>query len=474
MKSIIPVAAVLLVLFSCAGQPKTVQNETGNSLPEGTMNTAYEAYTGVWQGDIEAGEQKIKTVLHVKTGENGELKASVDSPEQGATGISASKVVATDKGLTVFIDVVKASYEAELTASGELKGTWHQGGASFPLNMKKLEAEPDYSKPQDPKQPYPYNSADVTFTNEKAGITLAGTLTYPFNGKADKAVVLITGSGPQNRNEELMGHRPFLVLSDYLTKKGIAVLRYDDRGVGESQGDPTAATSEDFADDAEAAVNYLKTQNMVGIEKIGLIGHSEGGMIAPMLAAKSKDIDFIVLMAGPGCTGEEVILQQSAAIMRAMGMADEAVNQTNALNRQIYDLVINSDNLEEASAQISKMLASYGMPKEQIDATASQIVSPWFKYFLSFDPAPVLEKVTVPVLAINGSLDLQVIAKENLPKIAAALERGGNKQYTVHEFEGLNHLFQPAVTGLVEEYPKIETTIAPEALDYIASWIGAL
>ena len=311
---------------------------------------------------------------------------------------------------------------------------------------------------------------------------MAGTFTFPKEGGPFPAVLLITGSGPQNRNEELLGHKPFLVLSDYLTKQGIAVLRVDDRGVGKSTGDFKSATTADFVTDALAGVEFLKTRNEVNKKEIGLIGHSEGGMIAPMVAVESSDVAFIVLMAGPGLPGDSILLMQSSLISAAEGASPEDITKAEEVNRKIYQIIKTESDSVKAHNEITAIFEKYydSLPDSEKAKTGdkntalkmlSRVETPWFKYFIKYDPRPTLEKVKCPVLAIDGSKDLQVPPKEDLAAIKEALTKGGNKNFETIELKGLNHLFQTAKTGSPTEYNTIEETIAPIALKTIGDWI---
>jgi fermentation-respiration switch protein FrsA (DUF1100 family) len=367
-----------------------------------------------------------------------------------------------------------------------IAGTFKQGGQSFPLNLSKTKIEKEkLLRLQEPTKPYPYHSEDISFTNEKAGITLAGSLTLPTKEGVYPAVILISGSGPQNRNEELMGHKPFLVLSDYLTKNGIAVLRYDDRGTAMSKGDFKAATTADFALDVEAAIDYLKTRKEIDKKKIGLIGHSEGGLIAPMVASQSKDVAYIVLLAGTGIPGDQLLLLQQKLVGKASGISDADLQKNEASNRAAFDIVKKSKSPEQLTSDLTKYIAQVvtenpsaakpaGMSNEDfIKLQVTQITSPWMQYFIKYDPAPALQKVKCPVLALNGEKDLQVPPKENLGAIKTALTKGGNKKATIIELPNLNHLFQECKTGSPTEYANIEQTISPTALIEIVNWLRA-
>ena len=334
-------------------------------------------------------------------------------------------------------------------------------------------------RPQEPKD-FLYKVEDITFTNSKAGIKLAGTLTTPEGDGPFPVVVLISGSGPQNRDEELMGHKPFLVLSDYFTRNGIAVLRYDDRGVGDSEGDFSTATSFDFANDADAAVAYLKSN--FDFSAIGLAGHSEGGVIAPIVANQSKDVDFIILMAGSSLTGKEILDLQGALILGQTEISREGLEVYKKTQSTMLQIAVEIENDEEALKILSVVSKAYGDLSEQdqqiigynpetFEAALKALLSPWMRTFLTYDPRLILEQVTIPVLAINGEKDLQVPPKENLSEIKAALERGENTDHEIHELKNLNHLFQTCETGAIGEYGTIEETFNEEAMDLMTQWI---
>ena len=352
------------------------------------------------------------------------------------------------------------------------------------MNLSKVVIEKEkLVRPQEPTKPYSYFSEDITFENKKAGIILAGTLTLPKNEGVFPVVILISGSGPQNRDEELLGHKPFLVLSDYLTKNGIAVLRYDDRGTALSKGDFKTATSADFATDVESAITYLKTRKEINKKKIGLMGHSEGGLIAPMVACKSKDVAFIVLLAGTGIQGDQILLLQQRLIGKASEVSDEDLQKNELLNRKAFDIVNKSNSIEQLNIDLTNFIKqslldnkntekSKGMSEDDfVKLQVKQIANPWMQYFIKYNPAPTLEKVKCPVLAINGGKDLQVPPKENLEVIKKALAKGGNKKVTTKEFPNLNHLFQECKTGSPDEYATIEQTFSPIALTEIFKWI---
>jgi len=438
--------------------------------------------TGDWNGKLKVGGMQLRLVLHVSKTEN-TYSTLMDSPDQGAKNLPMSKTRFENNTLTVEMASAGIEYVGKLD-SGKVTGTFKQGGQSFPLVLTRAAIEKvELKRPQEPVKPYSYYSEDVTFSNSKANITLAGTLTLPKKDGKFPVVVLITGSGPQNRDEELMGHKPFLILSDYLTRNGIAVLRYDDRGTFASKGDFKTAITNDFATDVEAAVDYLKTRQEIEVKHIGLIGHSEGGIIAPMVAARNKSVSFIVMMAGTAIPGSELLIRQQELIGRASGMKESELKTTKELNTEIYKMVDKFANTDTLKAKIRNYIItkSKELPElnilegksinDIIELQLSQLMTPWMLNFIRYNPAPTLEKVKCPILAINGSKDLQVPADINLPAIENALKKGGNNQFKVKELPGLNHLFQECKTGLPAEYAEIEQTISPVALEAITSWI---
>ncbi|MFZ4100066.1 MAG: alpha/beta hydrolase family protein [Chlamydiia bacterium] len=335
-------------------------------------------------------------------------------------------------------------------------------------------------RPQEPKGAVPYDAEDVKYSNLTADVVLAGTLTLPRSGKPSPAVLLIAGSGPNDRDATVFGHKPFLVLADHLTKKGFAVLRVDKRGVGQSTGNYGISTSEDFASDVLAGVEYLKTRKEVNAEQIGLIGHSEGGLIAPMVAVKSSDVAFIVLMAGAGVTGEATLYAQEALISRAMGVAEGQIGRQLDLQRQALSVIKGESDLERSEKLLREIVEKQlvNLPKEEqrtradvMEAQIKRVNSKWFRYFLTYDPKTSLKHLKTPVLVLSGELDTQVSPKQNLPVIAKILEEAGHRNYRIIEFPSLNHLFQTCESGSILEYGEIEETIAPIVLETLSGWI---
>ena len=438
--------------------------------------------TDNWMGVLKISTVELRIVFKISENEDGSLKALLDSPDQGAFGISVDSVIYNDPNVKFDVPSVAGFFEGKFEQDS-IVGTWNQGGSSLPLTLNRSgEIEPP-KRPQEPEAPLPYIEEDVSYENKEAGLNLAGTFTYPENTDNLPVVILISGSGPQNRDEELLGHKPFLVLADHLTRNGIAVLRFDDRGIGKSTGDFTSATTEDFVSDAIAGIEYLKTRREVDQDKIGLIGHSEGGLIAPLAAVHHDNVDFIVMMAGPGMSGKEILRLQTALIMRTQGVDEESITKEVESAMKLYDIVINEKDSLAAREKIRKVFdaryagmteeekAQTGNPDNYYNQQLNILLSPWFRFFLEYDPYETLTKVDIPVLAINGEKDLQVPPKENLSLIEKALKEGGNKNYKVVELKGLNHLFQEAETGSPNEYAKIEQTISPEALNIITDWI---
>jgi len=427
---------------------------------------------GDWMGSLDTGAVKLRIVFHIVNTEDG-LTATMDSPDQGAKGIPATSVTRDGASLKIEAKSIGGMFEGKFAADlSSVDGKWSQGGGTMPLVLKKVKdkAELELKRPQVPVKPYPYREEEVTYDNKVQSVTLAATLTIPQGKGPFPAVVLITGSGSQDRDESLMGHQPFLILSDYLTRRGIVVLRADDRGTGKSTGDFKAGTTADFATDTEAGIAYLKTRPEVDQHKIGLIGHSEGGLIAPMIAARNKDVAFIVMMAGTGVPGDQILPAQSEAIEVASGKSPEEAAKDAAKEREMLRLVVTEKNEAALEKELREKMTG-DVPDAQIGAAITQITSTWFRYFLTYDPAAALRKVTCPVLAINGSLDKQVLPSQNLPPIRKALEEAGNKHFEIDELPGLNHLFQAATTGAISEYAEIEETMSPVALEKMGNWI---
>jgi len=440
-----------------------------------------------WRGVVAGAIEFFVTFTPTDDGSG--YSAMLDIPAQGLSGATLTDVVYTDTDIAFTLPIAppsgatwRATREAGAsTATGELD----QGATTVPFTMDMLaegeEAGPP--RPQTPRPPFPYSEREVVYVNEVDGARLAGTLTMPPGSGPFPAVLLVTGSGPQNRNEEILGHKPFWVIADHLTRNGIGVLRVDDRGIGESTGDLASATTEDFAGDAAAGVAFLAGQPRIDVGAIGLLGHSEGGIVASMVAAESDAVAFIVLLASPALPGSELMVMQLEAVQRALGRPQGNIARQLVVQRRLLELAGSGAGLPaltEAVAELTRIQVG-AMPEGQrpsaadlepgIEAQAAQLLAPWWRFFINFDPRTALRQVRRPVLALNGALDTQVPAAENLSAMGAALQEAGNPDVTIAELEGLNHLFQTARTGSPSEYADIEETFSPRALELITSWI---
>lgn len=440
---------------------------------------------GLWEGKLKVtAGMELRLVLKVEKDKGGKLKAALASPDQGANNIPISAIGLKDDTLTFESKLIGAKYTGKKAKDGTaFDGTFTQSGLKIPLVLKKTDKVSVLSRPQMPQAPFPYRSEEVSYENRAGGVKLAGTLSVPTGPGPFPAALLITGSGPQDRDETILGHKPFLVLADALTRRGIAVLRVDDRGVGGSTGSISSSTTVDFAGDALAGVSYLKGRKEIDSRKIGLIGHSEGGLIAPLAASRSRDVAFIVLMAGTGLPGADILKAQGQLIWKAEGLSDSELKTARDSQQRAIDIFLHEKDekvaREKLAAARKELLAA--MPEaarkaaeesgEISEAALDGWNNAWFRSFLVYDPREALRMVRCPVLAVNGEKDLQVPPKENLLQIEKALKAGGNSDVKTIEFAGLNHLFQPCKTGSPSEYAKIEITIAPEVLTAIGDWI---
>jgi pimeloyl-ACP methyl ester carboxylesterase len=439
--------------------------------------------TGKWNGILKVQGMQVRLAFNITKIDSG-YKSTMDSPDQKAMGIPVETTSYTNGVVKLSIPKALIEYLGAVKNDSTIIGHLKQAGQSFPLNLTRTEVEKEkVLRPQEPVKPYPYYTEDVTFQNKKANISLAGTLSMPQQQGNFPAVILISGSGPQNRDEEILGHKPFLVLADFLTKNGIAVLRFDDRGTAQSKGNFNTATSVDFATDVEAAVNYLLTRKEINKTKIGLMGHSEGGIIAPMVAVQNKNVKFIILLAGSGVSGDQLLLLQQEMVGRAMGASEIDLQKEKTINTGAYNLIIKStDNQKlktELTAYYTKAFQDNPLPDssksmsiaDMVNFQVKSLTKPWEEYFIKYNPAPTLQKVKCPVLAMGGDKDLQVPATVNLDAINKALIQGGNKNVTIKQLPKLNHLFQECTTGSPSEYAQIEQTFSPTALSAILNWL---
>lgn len=437
-----------------------------------TMCVAAQDIIGSWMGSIEIQGKQLPLVFHIsKRGETYFTK--MDSPAQNAMGIPTDSTGYHQKQLTVKLSSLGIMYKGTYN-NDTITGTFTQNGMRFPLSLSRLILK----RPQEPKPPFNYNIEEVVVKNKKDSVSLAGTLTTPMNKKNYPVVILITGSGATTRDHEFEGHKPFWVIADDFAKKGIGVLRLDDRGMGKSTGgrDFGKATSQNFAGDISAAVDFLVSK---GYKNIGLLGHSEGGMIAPMTALQNKKVKFIVLMAAPGIDIMDMMRLQSRDVSKSSGATEkqaEKMAEMNAVINRTLLLAKETDSLKSIfDKEVKKMAADIVLTEAETNSLFQSVSifsnNHWYKYFISVKPDEYLSKIKIPVLAINGSLDMQVPASENLSGIESSLKKAGNKSYTIKQLPGLNHMFQHAKTGSPAEYGFIEETIAPEALDIMSEWI---
>jgi len=438
--------------------------------------------SGSWLGKLKVQGIELRLVFNISQDTTGMIKATLDSPDQGAKGIKMDDVSFDSGKLKISAPALGAFYEGKIINIDSIEGIWNQGGQAFDLNLKKQTSELTLNRPQEPKPPYPYDIIEVKFKNEHAGHTLAGTLTIPKGVGPFPAVILISGSGSQNRNEELMGHKPFWVIADYLTKEGIAVLRYDDQGVGSSGGSQANTTSEDYSYDAEAAFKFLRLDKRMNPKAIGFAGHSEGGLIAPMVASRNSEPGFIISLAGPAIRGKELLLLQSQVIKRGMGMEEVQIEKDQEQSAKMFDIIMNEENNEKAQQAIIELYTlafkNEGKSDEEIKGIAETLKQNlpiaayhWMRYFLKTDPADFLAKIKCPVLVLNGSKDVQVPSKQNLDAYERIFKKYGLKNCTLIELENHNHLFQHCTTGLPAEYNVIEETFSPKAMEEIVFWI---
>ncbi|HEY2753747.1 alpha/beta hydrolase family protein [Phenylobacterium sp.] len=422
---------------------------------------------GQWHATLASATGEVRIGVEITARPSGGYQGRLLSPDQSQIWLPLDTVTLEAGHLILAGKRLNGRYEGWWDeAQSAWVGQWTQG-ATMPLVFTKGPPEPRL-RPQTPHPPFPYRAEDVAF-DSAPGVRLAGTLTLPQGPGPFPAAVLITGSGAQDRDESLMGHKPFMVLADALTRRGIAVLRMDDRGFAKSTGDFAEATSEDFAADTAAAVALLRSRREIDSRRIGLIGHSEGGMIGPMVAVADPRIAFVVMLAGPGVPTRELLVAQRAAVARSAGIAADAITRNEQVMGQVEAALAQDKTLDQAEADAANVLVEAGMPATNADATVRRLTSPWYKWFIAYDPRPTLAKVRVPVLALNGDKDVQVVSKQNLPAIREALK--ANPDAEVVELAGLNHLFQTAGTGGPAEYAKIEETIAPAALNLIANWV---
>jgi pimeloyl-ACP methyl ester carboxylesterase len=468
--------------FSRGGQTRPVRMARAPAAPDPANRLL-----GYWSGALESdGAIVLRLGLEFAAAPCGQVYATMDSPDQGANDLPFTSLTLAGDSLRFAMAYLNGSFVGAVSADGQrIAGSWFQGPAPLDLTLTRGDSAVG-RRPQEPAAPYPYDTLPVTYENRDGGVSFAGTLTIPRGEGPFPAVLMITGSGAQNRDETVMGHRPFLVLADHLTRHGVATLRVDDRGVGGSTGNVMSATIADNAGDALAGVALLRSQPRVNPRRIGLLGHSEGGWVAPLAATRSTDVAFLVLLAAPAVTGEEIRHAQDSVMALLSGGTLEYVAADRLVSQAIYDALKAEPNdsvamvrMREASAAAVQRLTPSQRSRMDsawtgvnLDQVWRPLATPWFRYLLTYDPRPVLARVTVPVLALFGAKDVQVPPGQSVAPMEAAFRAAGNHDATVKVFPDLNHLFQHAETGLVGEYGRIEETIAPEVLEAIAQWIG--
>ncbi len=445
--------------------------------------------TGNWQGILLAGPQKLKLVFHIKPDSAHSYLSSFDSPDQHAYGLPCSETRVKGDSLKIGIKLINGGFLGKWNGSDSIAGYFFQSGQNFPMDLSRSsDSEVVVIRPQTPKPPFPYNIEDLEYDNPVSGIHYSGTLTCPKSGGPFAAAILITGSGQQDRDETLFGHKPFAVIADYLTRRGYAVLRVDDRQMGKSTGDVDRATSKDFANDVEDGIHELQGRKEIDQKKIGLIGHSEGGLIASIVGSENANVDFIIMLAGPGLKGSKLLVLQSEAVARSHNPGENSVEASKNLTKLLIDAILYSRDSTVQFEQAWKgylswkkttnpaIVAVMGFSDDtsaraQIRAQLDRMNTPWFVYFLQSDPAEFISRLHCKLLALDGSKDIQVLADQNLAAIETALEKSPSKNYSTEKLPGLNHLFQHCKTCTVEEYGQLEETFAPEALQKMGEWL---
>lgn len=449
------------------------------------LNAQQPDITGNWLGKLSVGAVQLRIVFNIVINDEGNYTATMDSPDQGAKDIPMGEVILAGDSLTILAPMLRGDYKGIMVNDTSLEGTWTQSGMSYDLNLLKQTEPFKMNRPQEPQPPYPYNEENVTFPSISGDFNLGGTLTLPSGDGPFAAAILVSGSGSQNRDEEIFGHKPFKLIADYLTRGGIAVFRYDDRGVGESGGSPVGATSADLATDARSAIEYLLGREDIDNKRIGIIGHSEGGLIALKLAAENDDIAFIISLAGPGLKGSVILQDQTEHISRLSGVPEETLKQSAEVNNKIYRLLEENQDPAVGIDKINSFIREFYINEGEEEETINQVLNnikqtinpvsyPWLRYFIMSNPADYFHLIKCPVLALNGEKDCQVIAEKNITAIVGDLKEAGNKDVTGKVLPELNHLFQHSDTGLPNEYVVIEETMSPEVLETISQWINGI
>jgi pimeloyl-ACP methyl ester carboxylesterase len=443
---------------------------------------------GTWQGTLDVGVS-LRLVFHIEETPDHLLKTTADSPDQSVVGIKCDTTIMNGDSIRIEMHGANAFFTGKLISESIIDGNFTQLGRTVVLVLKKGEPTPAVTKrPQTPVPPFPYKSENVEYDNADKSLHYGATITIPEGKGPFPAALLITGSGPQDRDETIFAHKPFAVIADALTRSGYIVLRVDDRGFGKSTGNFSESTTADFAEDANTSFDYLLSRSEVNKKKAGLIGHSEGGMIAPMLGSKRKDVDFIILLAGPGIKIDSLMIEQNNAVLKSNGISEAAVAAYQPLFKELMKEAITPDksviesmmihSIQQWKLHTDSLLTielafdTQKSDKELAQSLMKQFSGTWFRYFLAFDPQPYLQSLHCKVLALNGSKDIQVISASNLAGIRAAFKKSKLKNYTVKELPGLNHLFQTCTACTVDEYVKLEETFSPQAIQQMIVWLN--
>lgn len=442
-------------------------------------------FTGIWKGAIYANNYPLRVIMHIEYDQANDLYSTIiESPDQNAIINTSSTNISCDS-IIIQVPEVGGKFSGKFHSSDSLYGQWEQNGTNSLLNLAKGENKYCVVKKQDPLPPFPYSVKDIEFDNKQDSITLAGTLSIPAKEGKHPAVILISGSGPHDRNAYTLGHKPFLVLADHLTRHNIAVLRFDERGVGKSEGNYASSTTLDFAEDVLSAIEYLTTQDNIDIKRIGLIGHSEGGLIAPIVANESELVRYIVLLAAPALKGKDILIDQNKNILQSMGAPDSTIKKVNTQIQAEINWIINnykdslspdklfSESLELLSDITPEERRMYGISEYSTKLRIHRYFTPWYNFYLNYDPLPALMNLRCPVLALNGDKDIQVDSKMNLSLIEEQLIKA-KVLYMVNELKNINHMLQPSTQGSLKEYALIDQTISDSVLDLISNWIITL
>ena len=433
-----------------------------------------QSIVGLWEGKVKFPGIETRLLFNIASSPDGELTVEILQPDEHDDVIKVSSIALEDSNIRIEVAALKGVFEGCIETNKEIiVGEWQQGRWLQNLILRKIWKFTKYARPQTPRPPYPYNVKEVTIVNKKENVCLAGTLTWPNKSSSIPAIILISGGGGHDRDYSILRHRPFLVIADYLTRLGIAVLRFDERGVGSSTGDRSQATCKYYADDVLAGVRFLHTFNEFNPTRIGLIGHSEGGMIASVSAAESKDISFIVLLGSPGLAGAEYQYQFEESINRAMGLSEEMIASKRVIQEKIFNVLLHENDQWIIENKIYEIYRKFypQIPEGKIKAGIAKFLSPGFQYNLTYDPASTLQNSCCPVLAIYGENDLHVPPEGNYNAMESILKSRADVPYKVIKLPGLNHFFQTTDNKEPFDYGKIEETISPIVLELISDWI---